>query len=275
MLYPYRPSSTKNQQRWNFGTLYPAVFDEVRRGTERSVMQVECLLRTGVDSRLGICVRFLQLNGEANSGWEKADDRCWEITVSVRGPDQVSSFEFPGGLDASLQVSFQQYIDDVVKLRLELANNSEIESSADRERVLARSMLSAHVIVSADHGDFISLLDPPAECRDLVAGCRNDGCFPVLVGEEGERSMMLCSPIILYDYPKIAPESAGDFFDGTEMDEMLTLRVMTMTDDEKSEMRSADERTRELLERTEQTAREQLMRTHGIVRSMKPVSENE
>ncbi len=45
------------------------------------------------------------------------------------------------------------------------------------------------------------------------------------------------SPIILYDYPQIAPESAGDFFDSTEMDEMLTLRIMTLTDDEKSDMR--------------------------------------
>ena len=56
--------------------------------------------------------------------------------------------------------------------------------------------------------------------------------------------MMLCSPIILYDYPKIAPESAGDFFDGTEMDEMLTLRVLTLTDAEKQEMRNGDPRAR-------------------------------
>ena len=53
--------------------------------------------------------------------------------------------------------------------------------------------------------------------------------------------MLLCSPIILYDYPQIAPESAGDFYDATEMDEMLTLRVMTLTDDEKNEMRRADD----------------------------------
>ena len=73
----------------------------------------------------------------------------------------------------------------------------------------------------------------------------------MLAGEEPERSMMLCSPIILYDYPKIAPESAGDFFDGTEMDEMLTLRVLTLTDAEKQEMRNGDPRARRILERTE------------------------
>ena len=85
--------------------------------------------------------------------------------------------------------------------------------------------------------------------------------------------MMLCSPIVLYDYPQIAPESAGDFYDATEMDEMLTLRVMTLTDEEKSEMRRADDHVRSLLQRTEESAREQLARTHGAIRSMRPVSE--
>ena len=84
---------------------------------------------------------------------------------------------------------------------------------------------------------------------------------------------MLCSPIVLYDYPQIAPESAGDFYDATEMDEMLTLRVMTLTEDEKSEMQAADDHVRDLLQRTEQSAREQLARTHGTIRSMRPLSE--
>ena len=84
--------------------------------------------------------------------------------------------------------------------------------------------------------------------------------------------MMLGSPIVLYDYPKVAPESAGDFYDATEMDEMLTLRVMTLTEEEKGEMRMSDERVRNLLERTEASAREQLARTHGIIRNLRPAS---
>jgi hypothetical protein len=78
--------------------------------------------------------------------------------------------------------------------------------------------------------------------------------------------------IILYDYPQIAPESIGTFFDGTEIDEMLTLRVLTLTDDEKLEMQQADERTRELLARTEQISSEQLMKLHGVVRNLGPVN---
>jgi hypothetical protein len=138
---------------------------------------------------------------------------------------------------------------------------------------MLRSLLSSHTILTATRGAFVSLLDPPECLIEAARGCNNVANFPVLVGEPDEHDMMLCSPIVLYDYPRIAPESAGDFFDGTEMDEMLTLRVMTLSDNEKDEMRGGDDRVRTLLQRTEQNAHEQLMRTHGTIRSMRPVSE--
>jgi hypothetical protein len=101
--------------------------------------------------------------------------------------------------------------------------------------------------------------------------CKNEGTWPVLVGDEesGDRSTMLSSPIILYDYPKIAPESPGELFDGTEIDEILTLRVMTMTDAEKEEMRQTDERARQILERTESLPEERLLKMHGVVRELR------
>jgi hydrogenase maturation protease len=84
---------------------------------------------------------------------------------------------------------------------------------------------------------------------------------------------MFCSPIILYDYPQIAPESEGDFFDGTEMDEMLTLRVLTLTDAEKEEMRNDDPRARKILERTETLTPEAMLKAHGVIRSLRPIRE--
>jgi hypothetical protein len=95
----------------------------------------------------------------------------------------------------------------------------------------------------------------------------------VLVGKEGDRDAMLSSPIILYDYPQIAPESPGTLFDGTEIDEILTLRIMTLTDEEKEQMRQGDARAREILERTEALSPEQFMKLHGTIRSLRPVSE--
>jgi hydrogenase maturation protease len=114
------------------------------------------------------------------------------------------------------------------------------------------------------------LLDPPEEFREAAAGCQNIGAWPVLVGSSGERDTMLASPIILYDYPQIAPESAGDMFDGTEIDEILTLRIMLLTDQEKREMCEVDERARQILQRTELLPPEQLWKMHGAVRGLRP-----
>src|SRR5581483_11237941 len=103
------------------------------------------------------------------------------------------------------------------------------------------------LIVEAEGAEFVSLTDPPAQYREAAAQCANVGEWPVLAGDEGSRDCMLVSPIILYDYPQVAPESPGDLFDGAEIDEILTLRIMTMTEVEKAEMRATDERTRRLL----------------------------
>jgi hypothetical protein len=116
----------------------------------------------------------------------------------------------------------------------------------------------------------VSLLEPDESLSELASSCQNVGAWPVLVGAPGERDTMLASPVILYDYPQIAPESPGDLFDGTEIDEILALRIMTMTDDEKREMRNSDARARKILERTESLPMENLLKLHGTLREMRP-----
>jgi hydrogenase maturation protease len=162
-----------------------------------------------------------------------------------------------------------------IKLAISIFNLSEMESpeSKTRDQAMLYSMISTHTILHADNGRFISLLDPQEEFKSAVKSCRNVGTWPVMVGAEGESSVMLSSPIILYDYPQIAPESPGELCDGTEIDEILTLRIMTLTDDEKREMRGADERARQILERTESLPVEQLWKLHGAMRGLKPAKE--
>ena len=135
------------------------------------------------------------------------------------------------------------------------------------------SLASTHTVLGVQDGRFVSLLAPPEPLGDLAANCKNVGTFPVLVGEEGQCDTLLSSPIILYDYPQIAPESAGDLFDGTEIDEILSLRIMTLTDDEKREMSQSDDRARAMLERTETMPVEQLMKLHGVLRGLRPLKE--
>ena len=156
------------------------------------------------------------------------------------------------------------------KVSAKIRNETPFETgeTANRDQALLRSFVSTHTILSVTDGEFVSLLDPPDELKEYAASCRNIGAYPVLAGAEGDLDCMLSSPIILYDYPEIAAESAGDLFDGTEIDEILTLRIMTLTDEEKREMRSVDDRARKILERTEMMPEEQLKKMHGALRGL-------
>ncbi|MGH3974716.1 MAG: hypothetical protein ACRDS9_15510, partial [Pseudonocardiaceae bacterium] len=106
----------------------------------------------------------------------------------------------------------------------------------------------------------------PEWAKPAVEGCRNERTWPVMIGEVGRRDVLLISPIILYDYPAIAPESPGELFDGTEIDEILTLRTMTLTDEEKAEARATDERARKLMDRVDSMPPEMLDKLHGAIR---------
>lgn len=279
MLYPYRPSSTKNRQRWNFGTLYPQEFAEAQRPPETFSLRAECLLEAGPEARLGVRVRFLHLDPALTSheakwveGVEREADAKCEISELLAEPQLVELSL--ATLAGKMTLSGKAMDSGLVKLSIELANVTPAECTT-REDALPYAFSSAHLLSGIEAGRFVSMLDPPEEYRSALGQCHNVGVYPVLVGDEGSRDKLLCSPIILYDYPQIAPESAGDFFDGTEMDEMLSLRVLTMTDDEKAEMKSADARSRLLLERTETLPAEHMMKLHGAIRGLRRVRPQE
>ena len=160
---------------------------------------------------------------------------------------------------------------ELFKVTVRVSNTTPWEGG-DREDALKRTFVSTHAILRVAGGEFVSLLEPPREHEAAAGACRNEGVWPVLVGEE-DRSAMLASPIILYDYPQIAPESPGDLFDGTEIDEILTLRIMTLTDEEKQEMRESDPRAREILARTEALTPDDFMKLHGAIRGLRVLDE--
>jgi hypothetical protein len=298
MLYPYRATSTKNVQRWNFGTLYPQNYAEAQRPAESYCLQTECLVNSEGDARLDVQVRFLHLVRKpraVSNDWDEGIERSCKLKdlsvvqlvgtplsydFSFHATESVTNKEFnavvaPKAIAGRLTVQTTLLQNGLHKLSLKVLNITPIKSIEDcaRSEAMLQAFVSAHVLLGVTGGEFVSLLDTPEEFREAAAGCRNIGVFPVLVGPEGRKSMMLCSPIILYDYPQVARESAGDFFDGTEMDEMLALRVLTLTDEEKQEMRSGDERARKILERTESLPQDFLMKVHGAIRGMRPVSE--
>jgi hydrogenase maturation protease len=346
ILYPYRPTAVKNQQRWNFGALCPPSYSQAQGETEACLMQTECLVRGDERTTLDVKVRFLHLlarevgkltpplqelpegelpdfqtlaamevGGQIYQTWQEAVERevraeGFNLDELIAAGGRRQAFTFPsnletqplrepGGQTLGVIVRRQQEIEGAIEMRVEdcglridkteqwsfnpqspipnprlfkvtvriLNLTSMLDAQLkSRDDALMRSLVSTHTILTVRDGEFVSLLEPPPSLREMAASCRNTGTWPVLVGEEGERDCMLSSPIILYDYPQIAPESAGDLFDGTEIDEILTLRIMTLTDEEKREMRGVDEHARRILERTETLHPEQMMKLHGMMK---------
>jgi hypothetical protein len=294
MLYPYRASAIKNQQRWNFGVLYPRAFAESQVGSDIWSMQTECLAQTSRETaNLSFRLRFLHLlersaEDQRAQIWQEGTERDVSIAglkladLLAHAEQHTFTFAASSERDGILLRTWEQVEgcieaqtdalgNGLFKVRIRVFNTALIDDAtrSNRDGALLRSLVSAHTILHLEGGEFISLLEPPGELRDAAAQCRNVGTWPVLVGEDGACDAMLSSSIILYDYPKIAPESAGNLFDGTEIDEILTLRIMTMTDDEKAEMGQVDKRAREILERTESLPPEQLMKMHGALRGLR------
>jgi hypothetical protein len=164
----------------------------------------------------------------------------------------------------------------VIKIRIGIENLSEgpKQSPADRMLALRQSFLATHTLLSVSDGAFISLIDPPEWARDAAASCVNLRAWPVLAGEKGRRDIVLFAPIILYDYPQVAPESPGDLFDLTEIDELLTLRTMTLTEDEKREVRETDSRAAALLDRVDRLPQAMFSGLHGSVRYLRDATDH-
>lgn len=182
------------------------------------------------------------------------------------------------GVAGTIEITAQLTKGEVFKIGLTAENHTLISESdlVREEEVLLRTFASAHTILELEKGEFFSLMDPPEGYVAESATCCNVGTWPVLVGdkEKGEAHTMLSSPIILYDYPEVAPESSVEFFDGTEIDEILALRVLTMTEEEKWEMSQVDEHARQLLDRTEALPEEDFWKMHGTIRSVRDSNED-
>lgn len=257
VLYPYRPSSLKNQFRWQFGVVAPRSWDG-----EPWFMQAECLIEREGSPVVDVLVRFLQVRAKTET-WDEGVERVVELK-DLRAEGEVArEFEFAPARGV-VRVAFEN-AGEFVKMRLRIENTAEIETR-ERNEAMRHSMVSTHALLTVREGSFVSALD--------AAGCENRHAWPVLVGKEGERKVMLVSPIILQDYPAVAAESPGDFFDGTEIDELLTLRVLTMTEEEKREAAMADERSRRIIERCELMPRKTMEGLHGAIRSMEDSEED-
>jgi hypothetical protein len=306
MLWPYRRSATKNQQRWTFGGVYPRTYSEARGEDDPWIMQTQCLVSGDNESGVEVRVRFLhvverraaqknaegalefvdelRVGGERYLSWDEATERevavgRFKLSDLLESPKRVG-IEIPGGSEeeplaeptGAVDVEAEPLREGTFRVTVRITNTTPW-GGEDRESTLKQTFVSTHTALEVERGEFVSLIDPPEELREAAQECENLKTWPVLVGVEGERNRMLSAPIILYDYPQIAPESPGDLFDGTEIDQLLIFNVLTLTDEEKEEMRASDPRAREILERTESLSPEELMNLHGAVREFRMLRE--
>ena len=160
-----------------------------------------------------------------------------------------------------------------MRLRVRVTNGSRLPDAPDtRDAALPMALVAVHAIVSVRRGEFISMLEPPEWARTAVDECHNVGTFPVLAGVDGGRDVILSSPIILYDHPTIAPESPGDLYDATEIDEILTLRTLALTEEEKRAARNTDPRAAAIIDRVDTMDAMTMDRLHGAIRYLRQVT---
>jgi hypothetical protein len=307
ILYPYRASAQKNRSRWQFGVVMPSAYTAADP-SESAVTQTECVLEHSGQPTVQIILRFLQVQrrtveGSPAAAWDEAVEREIEFTVDrteLLGEGCVKDFAVAGGEDrepladggdpragtgdtirrreplagaVSVRATEIEGPWQAVRLRIRVENLSMADPVPQhREEALPWALVAAHMIISVSGGEFISMTDPPIWARAAVAECENIGGWPVLGDPDGGRQVMLSAPIILYDNPELAPESPGELYDGTEIDEILTLRTLALSDEEKVEARATDPRAAALIDRVESMDAPAMARLHGTIRSPRSAS---
>lgn len=303
LLYPYRASSAKNQSRWQFGVLGPPGASDAGIG-ENDNLSAQFLVDG--DSELTLVVRFLQLQhrsaerdigggtfepvDELISGsqswvtWDEAVERELSFgpfaltdlmqprTLGVEVAEGSDSENVDGGrlirtrsaIRADLTVAVER---DADLYRVNVAVRNTGAAAADKNGAIATSLIGTHIVAEVVGAEFISLLEPPDSATGAVSRLIQHRCFPVLAGQPGELDLLLISPIILYDHPEIAEQSEGALYDSTEIDEILTLRVMTMTDEEKAQARATDPLAAAIIDRCDSMSPEALQQLHGVLRN--------
>ena len=304
ILYPYRASAAKNRSRWQFGVIMAPGY-AASDPSESSFAQTECVLEHTGRPMVKVLLRFLQVQrrtaegtgaGAAAPAWDEAVER--EVLFSLGGgellgPGGTREFAIPGGEDreppgreatgaAGGTVRRRKPLAGVISVHaapvpgpwqaIRLQVRVENRTAADpaprlRDEALPTALVAAHLIMTVFGGEFISMTDPPEWAKPAVIGCDNVGAWPVLADPDGGRRVMLSSPIILYDHPELAPESPGELYDGTEIDEILTLRTLALADEEKLEARATDPRAAALIDRVESLDAQAMQRLHGTMYS--------
>lgn len=277
VLYPYRASALKNRLRWQFGVLAPAGAG----AAQTTYAQTDCLVAPRGAASLTVRVRFLQVHSrDGDRDRDGAGDPAWEEGVLrefdahatlVPGTQTCSTFEFSGeagpgrrgrSIGGLVRIETSSTHDTgLLRARIRIENHT-VGPAGPRPETLLSSFIGTHALLSVAGGVFLSLADPPPHAAAAAAACQNRNAWPALIDD----TTLLSAPIILSDRPAVAPESSADLCDATEIDELLLLRTMTLTDEEKRQARATDARAAAIVDLADGLDRARLERLHGTMR---------
>ena len=241
-LYPYTPGATKNATPTPFGIVYPPSYAELNASAFEKA-RIQCVLEGA--GEVSAEVRFLQASGTRH----QADERRIELDAPGR-----YEFAFPP-LSGRVRLSVDEREDGRRLVTCCVHNTTELaDPEVTRAEALALSFLSTHVVVRTSSGRFIS---------PLQDGGDHVNSYPVLATPEDD--VVLGAAIVLPDHPQLAPESRGNLFDSTEIEEALLLHVQALSDAERAEIAQQDPAVQAMVERAAAATPEDLLRLHGRV----------
>jgi hypothetical protein len=260
-LYPYTAGAAKNATPTPFGIVYPPAYAE-GSAAAHDRLRLHGIVQGAADAAVAAEVRFLQA---APEGGHRAIERRLGVASrtldELAGAPEVQTFTFDG-LAGRLRFSAQPLDGDLWRLALCVHNTTAVERAGlDRGAALRSSLLSTHPIVRLEGGTFASPLEREGPAGDAVAGCESINTFPILATPADD--VLVGAAIVLPDHPQLAPESRGNLFDGTEIEEALVLHVMALSADEREQIAAGDPAIRELVARTVAATPEDLVRLHG------------
>ena len=250
-LYPYTPGATKNATPTPFGIVYPPAYAQATPSTFDK-LRMQGIARADGDAVLAGEVRFLQGAGDGHQAVPRRLEAPGRPLADLAREPHVEPFEH-GGLHGRLRMSADDLGDGRWRVMLCVHNTTPATVGLDRAGALAASLLSTHPVLRIDGGRFVSPLEAP-EAESV-------NTFPVLATEADDA--LLGAAIMLPDHPRLAPESRGDLFDGTEIEEALLLHVLALSDDERAEISAADPAVREMVARAAAATPEDIFALHG------------
>ena len=229
-LYPYTSTAAKNATPTPFGIVYPPTYAEESSAAYRLASTPGDRPGRG-GTQVGAELRFLQASAE---GGHRAVERRLDIPGRSLAELEVFPYREPFAFDSlsgRVRLSATPLEPGIWRLAFCVHNSSELEAGTDRAGALRRSLLSTHPLMWLGGGTFASPLERAGALGRAVAGCASRNTFPVLATAQND--VLLGAAIVLPDHPELAPESRGDLFDGTEIEEALVLHVLALSDAER------------------------------------------